>query len=313
MSAEAVVRNPLKFTGNGFEIALLMLKNAVLTVLTLGIYRPWAVTNMRRYLWGNTVFMEDRAAYTGTGGELFRGWLKLIGLLIALMIAAKLLTLIVPLAGILVFFVYMLIIALAIYSGLRYRLSRTLWRQIRFGVDKNEKLTKEFLRLYLISTLKVFLTLGIYTPWFRNDIRKFLTDRSRFGNSYFHYDGDGSEYAGVVYKGLLLSVCTLWIYSPWWVCDLVRYRWTHTSFQGKRFAFDLKGGEVFVFFLVAFIGTVITFGLATPWIYAWGLRMLYENTYLEGTPDFNLVQAQASDGSAMADDIVIGYDLDFGL
>ena len=305
-------RVTFKFTGDGLEMAILMLKNLFLTIVTLGIYRPWATTNMRRYVWGHTTFLDDRANYTGTGKELFRGWVKLFGLMFGLVMLVKILGLITPLLGVLVFPVYMLIFALAAYSGLRYRLSRTQWRQIRFGVEKNEKLTKEFLKMYLTGILLSAITLSIYTPWFKTNIRKFLTDRSRFGGVHFSYDGDGSEYAGIFFTGLALSIVTLGLYLPWWTRNLVEYRWRHTHFQSRSFGFSLSGKDLFIYFALTILATVLTAGLAAPWMYVWGLRLFAEHTYMDGLPDFALVQALPSDGSAMADDIVSGYDLDLG-
>lgn len=306
-------RLTLKFTGTGMEMALLMLKNLFLTIITLGIYRPWATTNMRRYVWGHMTFLGDRASYTGTGKELFLGWIKLFGIFFVMYIAVIILSKLFPFAGILVLPVYFYIFALATYSGLRYRMSRTLWRQIRFGVEKNRELSKQYLKMFFIGALLSMITLGIYTPWFLTNKRKFLTDRSRFGSVHFSYDGVGGEYAGIYFLGLLLSIITLGIYTPWWTRGLLEYRWTHTMFQGKRFGFSLTGGQIFLYFIAAFFITLLTFGLATPWIFAWGLHLMADNTYLEGMPDFAAVQAMPAEGSAMADDLLSGYDLDIGL
>ncbi len=88
MQTESTVkgRNPLSYSGKGGEMFMLMMKNLVLTIITLGIYRAWAKTDFRRYVWGNVHFLGDRASYTGTGEELFKGWLKLIGLIFAAII-----------------------------------------------------------------------------------------------------------------------------------------------------------------------------------------------------------------------------------
>ena len=203
----------------GLEMALLMLKNLFLSIVTLGIYRAWAKTNTRRYIWGNVSVMGDRGAYVGTGEELFKGWVKLIGLTIAVVLVGRVLTLIFKPAGLLVPIFYVCLFGLATYSGLRYRLSRTLWRQIRFGVDKDEKTTREFMKIYLLGMLFTVLSFGIYYPWFKNDVRGYLTRKSRFGSAYFSYDGVGSEYAGIYFWGILLSVLTLGIYLPWYALN----------------------------------------------------------------------------------------------
>ena len=307
-----VASNKLEYTGDGTELALLMLKNLFLSIVTLGIYRAWATTNMRRYVWGHIGFLGDRAQYVGTGEELFKGWLKLIGLLIGLAILANLGALIVDAMKLLVPLAYVLIFAIATYSGLRYRMSRTKWRQIRFGVDKDKDSTQNFLKLYFTGLFLSIITLGIYSPWFKNNVRMFLTNRCRFGTIYFAYSGQGTEYAIMTFKGLFFSLLTLGFYIPWLIRDLFHYRLRHTHFQNAKFSFHLKGSDLLVFSLVGYFGVFLTLGLATPWIVNWGLKLFVTNIAVEGQIDLALVQSQASDGSAMADEIVSDYDLDLG-
>ncbi|WP_295905863.1 YjgN family protein [uncultured Bdellovibrio sp.] len=309
-------RFQFSYMGDGGDMALLMLKNLFFTIITLGIYRPWAKTNMRRYIWENVKFMGDGGTYVGTGKELFRGWMKLFGLIVVLVVVSKALETLLPVLkiplAIIVPFFYVFVFAIATYSGLRYRLSRTLWRQIRFGVDKDEASTKEFIKLYLKGVLFSILTLGFYYSIFRNKVRTYLTNRSRLGSAYFKYDGTDDDYFKLYCKGLFLSIITLGIYSPWFMANLIKFRLKHTSFQNARFEFTMAGKDVFIYGLVAYFGAIFSFGLAVPWIFSWGLRKITENIYVEGELDLNSIRQRASDGSAMADDIVAEYDLDLG-
>jgi uncharacterized membrane protein YjgN (DUF898 family) len=310
---EAAPRAPFKYTGDGTEYAILMLKNLVLTVITIGIYRAWATTNVRRYIWGHTHFMNDRGNYVGTGGELFRGWIKLLGLLFIFVIAARLLAVFfAPLALIVPAF-YVVVFGIARYSGLRYRMSRTIWRQIRFGVDKDKASTREFMKMYLIGFFLSLITLGIYTPWFKINVRRYLTGKTRYGSAYFRFDGEGDAYAKVFFVGLILSILTLGIYLPWFFLSTERYRLEHTVFQGRRLTIALKGGDLLIFAIVGYFGTILTLGLASPWIINWGLRLFIDNISFDGEPDLSQIQARESDGSAMADDILAGYDIDLGI
>ena len=61
--------------GRVSELLPIVLLNALLNVLTLSLYRFWGKTRVRRYLWDNTNLLGDRLEYTGTGGELFKGFL----------------------------------------------------------------------------------------------------------------------------------------------------------------------------------------------------------------------------------------------
>ena len=70
----------LDFTGDRGGFLELVTRGAGLELVTLGFYRFWLVTDIRRHLWSNTVIDGDAAEYTGRGREL------LIGFLIALAI-----------------------------------------------------------------------------------------------------------------------------------------------------------------------------------------------------------------------------------
>src|ERR1700683_5242157 len=53
----------------------LRIKGAALLVLTLGIYRFWFATDVRRYLWSNTEIGGETLEYTGLATELLGGFL----------------------------------------------------------------------------------------------------------------------------------------------------------------------------------------------------------------------------------------------
>src|SRR4051812_6107878 len=50
--------------------------NLLLTVVTLAIYRFWAKTRLRRYVWRHVAVGGESFEYTGTGKELLIGFLK---------------------------------------------------------------------------------------------------------------------------------------------------------------------------------------------------------------------------------------------
>lgn len=60
----------------------LLIRGAVLLMVTLGIYRFWLVTDVRRFLWSNTEIAGEALEYTGTALELLLGFLVAIALLI---------------------------------------------------------------------------------------------------------------------------------------------------------------------------------------------------------------------------------------
>src|SRR3979409_2241787 len=60
----------------------LLIRGAVLLFVTLGIYRFWLTTDIRRFLWSNTEIAGDGLEYIGTARELLLGFLIAIALLV---------------------------------------------------------------------------------------------------------------------------------------------------------------------------------------------------------------------------------------
>ncbi len=59
----------------------------MLLLVTLGIYRFWLATDVRRFLWSNTEIAGDGLEYTGTARELLLGFLIAIALLVPINVA----------------------------------------------------------------------------------------------------------------------------------------------------------------------------------------------------------------------------------
>ncbi|MBF0247270.1 MAG: DUF898 domain-containing protein [Alphaproteobacteria bacterium] len=117
----------------------IVLVNLALTILTLGIYRFWGKTRVRRYLWGHVELMGERLEYTGTGAELFKGALVIVFLLLLPLFVA------VGMADVMLIhasdearaakeasqgLVIVFLIGVAMFRARRYRLTRTSWRGI---------------------------------------------------------------------------------------------------------------------------------------------------------------------------------------
>jgi uncharacterized membrane protein YjgN (DUF898 family) len=134
----------IRFTGNWREYLPIAATNALLIICTLGIYRFWAAARQRRYLWSRTHVIDDTLEWTGTGKEMFIGFLIVIAILAPFFLFIQFLfpALVArgkaEAAGGVLFLFYIAIIYLggfARFRALRYRLSRTYWHGIRGGSD----------------------------------------------------------------------------------------------------------------------------------------------------------------------------------
>ena len=74
----------LQFTGQAGEYFGIWLVNILLTVVTLGLYGPWAKVRRLRYFYGHTVLAEERFDYTGIPQKILKGRLLALGVYLAL-------------------------------------------------------------------------------------------------------------------------------------------------------------------------------------------------------------------------------------
>lgn len=154
------------FAGRWQEYLGIAVTNLLLTILTLGIFRFWAKARERRYLWSRTRIIDDELEWTGTGGEMFVGFLMAMGVLVGSVIlilgGAALLGDWFLILGFIAFYVFLLwAFGFAQFRALRYRLSRTYWRGIRGGSDDNGV---SYGWTALANNFIAGLTLGILTP-----------------------------------------------------------------------------------------------------------------------------------------------------
>ena len=115
-----------------------VIRGAVLLAATLGIYRFWLATDIRRFLWSNTeIAGESSVEYTGTALELLLGFLIAIAILIPVYTVIFLAALDLGAIGEFSRRDARLRRAwcscrYAIYRARRYRLTRTIYRGLRF-------------------------------------------------------------------------------------------------------------------------------------------------------------------------------------
>lgn len=165
-----------------------------LRIITLGIYHFWGKTRVRRVLWQAIRMNDQPFEYTGTGKELFLGFLITIFLVftpLVLIIVGAMLVLgqnnplaIIIMAAVYIFFFYL--IGVAIYRARRYRLSRTRWRGIRGTMTGSPW---AFAWTHFWTALMLPLSLGWAFPWRRVKLNKILTDETRFGDRNLEFSG----------------------------------------------------------------------------------------------------------------------------
>ena len=104
-------------------------------MLTLGIYRFWFATDVRRYLWSNTEIGGETLEYTGLATELLGGFLIAVTIVGPLYTAIATAALALETARRRLRPSALLLVMLSqfgLFRARRYRLTRTVLRGVRF-------------------------------------------------------------------------------------------------------------------------------------------------------------------------------------
>jgi len=185
-----------RFHGNWREFAPIAFTNLLLMIVTLGIYRFWAKTRERRYLWNRTDFVGDPLEWTGTGLELFVGFLLVLVLMFVPLIVIQFVVqgfamrgemgiafLLMALAYGALLYLY----GLARYRAVRYPLSRTFWRGIRGG--SHDQGWGYALTALWKTAVGAFI-FGFFIPWSMTSLWNERWNRLSFGNQAFSATAD---------------------------------------------------------------------------------------------------------------------------
>lgn len=304
----------LDFHGKGSDFFGIIIVNWLLTIVTLGIYYPWAKAKQLQYTYSATSLNGDSFSFHGTGKEMFKGFIKAIlifGILYGILILGIFLK--EPFWGLLLFYIgFIAVFPIAIHGSYRYRMSRTSWRGIRFGYrgDRNE-----FIKSFFKWIGLTIITLGIYGPWMAMNMRNYLLGNVRFGDSEFEYEGDGGEYFMLNLKGYLLTIFTLGIYMFWWQKDLFEYYVDNLSLnkgdEKINFNSTASGGDFFGLVVVNILILIFTLGLGYAWVVTRTLKFIFEHVELDGNLDLNtLLQTEENYKDATGEDLSDFLDLD---
>ncbi len=195
---------PGKYSGDGSDIFKLAMVTSLLTLVTAGIYRFWAKTRIRKYIWSSVSFRGDSFEYTGTGLEKFLGFLVAIVILAIYLgiiqmvmfffglnffaepetmeeVFAQMAAFYLTLGAVLPLWFF------AIYRARRYKMARTRWRGIRLGMEKG---AWGYALRAIGYWILVILTAGILTPLKTFRLEQYMTDRSWYGDARFTQGGD---------------------------------------------------------------------------------------------------------------------------
>ncbi len=308
--------NRLSFHGKGSTFFGIVVVNVLLTLITLGIYYPWAKAAYRKYTWNETEFRDSRFVFNGTGKEMFIGFLIMYAIIISfyasLIFFATFTSGFFVLIGI--YLLMLILIPFAIFGGWKYRISRTSWRGIFFSFDGD---FKEFLILFVKNLLLTILTLGIYGAWMRVAVQKYLISHTKIGNLRFNFRGTGGDLFGINILGFILLYPTLFLYMPIFIKNRFNFSVENTYIEygnnRQLFKSTLENKEAWKTLVVNGLLLVFTVGLAYPWTFMRTMKMFMRNVIVPDGFDYDSLEQSSEDyRDATGDELTDMMDIDFG-
>ncbi len=183
---------PIRFIGPEKDYWRIVVRGAILLMVTLGLYRFWLATDIRRFLWANTEIEGESLEYSGTALELLQGFLFAIALILPIYTAFTITVLDLGAFGNFLSTSAVLLLAFlsqyGIYLARRYRLTRTVFRGLRFHQ------TGSAIR-YAICAVWWWgwtaLTLGFAYPFTRAALERFKMRHTFYGDLQGSFVGSG--------------------------------------------------------------------------------------------------------------------------
>src|SRR5471032_2437077 len=186
---------PVSFSGDRGEYRRLVTRSAGLELITVGFYRFWLATDIRRHLWSHTALDGDAAEYTGRGKELLIGFLIALAILVPIYLAYFLVGLEAErakaFASLPLFLFFYLFGQFAIYRARRYRLTRTVWCGVRFWMSGSGW---AYAARSMLWGILVILTLGLMLPWREAALERYKMRHSYYGDLPGDFDGRGWDF-----------------------------------------------------------------------------------------------------------------------
>jgi hypothetical protein len=222
------------FTGDRSQFFRLVARGAALELVTAGFYRFWLATDIRRHLWSNTVIDGDAAEYTGRGRELLIGFLFAMAILVPIYLAYFLVTVeaerLRGFASVPLFVLFYGFAQFAIYRARRYRLTRTVWRGVRFWMDGSGW---AYAWRAMLWGLLLIVTLGLALPWREAALERYKMSHSWYGDLQGSFEGSPLEF--------FKSAWHLWLAAPFAMVLFPLFPFVYARFKAAEWRWWLSG------------------------------------------------------------------------
>ena len=333
----------LSFTGSGSEYFRIWIVNALLSIVTLGIYSAWAKVRTLQYFYRNTRLDDATFDYHGSPTAILKGRAIVFVLALAYNLASQAspwlaLGLGMALAAA---FPYLLV------RSLRFRMANSSYRGLRFAFTGKDA---EGYKVFLLWPILTVLSFGLLAPLAHQRFKRYQHNHTLFGTAPFAFDATAGAFYGVYLRtafmvaifliggGLVggsLAAATgqsaaamsvvfgmmviglylgLMLIGPYFATRMQNLVWNQTTLAPHSFRSDVRVGKLFFIVLTNYIFIALTLGLFYPFARVRSARYRVESmTMIAAGPLDEFVAGEQQQVGALGDAAADWYDIDIAL
>jgi len=297
-----------EFTGSTPEYFRIWIVNLFFSVITLGVFSPWAKVRKKKYFYGSTRFDGDTFDYFGNPRSILRGRVIAVGIFILYAVVSELY----PAARLIFWGIALVLFPWVIVRALAFNARNSACRGLRFDFLAT---TGEAAWIYIGKLAAVVLTLGLALPWFMARQKAFVVSHHAFGTTRFHCELPASKFFGIYFRGGLIVAAfgvpsvmaafamsqvaprieLAWVSTLAWILPLlVAYSgyivsfayvqarttnllWSNTAAFGMSFESSLKASRLIGLHFGNVVAAACSAGLLIPWAVIRTLRYRLDN------------------------------------
>lgn len=288
---------PFEFVGTGSDYAKIWLPHLLLTLLSLGLWSPWAKVRCQQYLHGATRLAGAAFSYCGSPWAIARSRLLLL-----MVVAACAACWWWPVAAVPVALLVLPLLPLMLQSALQFRLTASNWRGGHF--DFVGSYSKAFQALYgavLVTVLSAGLALPLAYRW----LARYAINHASLGGDIFRCHLRLSSLYWLAGKVVLLvgfglaaiaGVALLFPHqAPWLLLPLALVAYTlwragsrnlllnQSSLDDARLISSVTSASLLLLYVSNLFMLAVTAGLAWPWVAVRTARYYANRTEIAAT------------------------------
>ncbi|QOL25726.1 DUF898 domain-containing protein [Thalassotalea sp. LPB0316] len=332
-----------QFHGNAKEYFSIWIVNLLLTIVTLGVYSPWAKVRNTRYIYGNTEADGHRFTYLASPIQILKGRVIAAVLLVGYYMLAT----ISPFSGAMLAIGLVVFMPFLVVQSLKFKMKVTGYRNIRFSF--HGKYGRAFVVFVLYPFLSLF-TFYLAMPFALAKMDEFIIDNIQYGDKSFETKLQGGTYWEASFISALMTIPAIFVLFQLGLVStdpevaqnqsvmlsiltmlayLVIYTVCGSYYQARirnhiydnselndvaKFDSDFKFTELAWLNFSNLVLLVLTFGLALPLTQVRKQHYFCRNTTVRVMAGADSVLAsQETSGNAIGDEIAEAFDLDVAI